>query len=98
MVRWQVCDRYAYSGVAYSSAKGLDAHWCKSGDVGLPQPDCIIFLNMSVEEAAQRGNYGEERYEKLDFQKVIQKRFLDLQQEDMAAESGEWMTVDASQR
>lgn len=50
----QVCDRYAYSGVAYSSAKGLDTQWCKSGDVGLPQPDLVVYLDMSPEQAAAR--------------------------------------------
>ena len=29
-----IIDRYAYSGVAYSSAKGLDTNWCKSSDKG----------------------------------------------------------------
>lgn len=30
-----VCDRYAYSGVAFSAAKGMDLSWCKSCDSGL---------------------------------------------------------------
>lgn len=94
----QVCDRYAYSGVAYSSAKGLDTEWCKSGDVGLPRPDCVIFMNMPVELAARRGQYGEERYEKLDFQRLIQQRFLALQAEDRTSGEGDWLVVDATQR
>lgn len=49
----QVCDRYAYSGVAFTSAKGLDIEWCKNPDRGLPAPDCIIYLDLAVEEAAQ---------------------------------------------
>jgi dTMP kinase len=39
-----IIDRYAYSGVAYTSAKGLDFEWCKEGDRGLPAPDKVIFL------------------------------------------------------
>ena len=27
-----ICDRYAYSGVAYSNAKGLNFDWCKKSD------------------------------------------------------------------
>ena len=27
-------DRYAYSGIAYSGAKGMDINWCKSPDTG----------------------------------------------------------------
>ena len=61
-----VCDRYAYSGVAFSSAKNeedrqckggedLSVDWCKSPDVGLPAPDTVIFLDLSQEEAAKRG-------------------------------------------
>lgn len=48
----KICDRYAYSGVAFSSAKGLDVNWCKSCDIGLPAPDCIIYLDIPVEDAA----------------------------------------------
>jgi dTMP kinase len=36
-----VADRYAFSGVAYSSAKGIDLEWCKQGDAGLPAPDKV---------------------------------------------------------
>ncbi len=60
-----ICDRYAYSGVAFSSAKkeedrkcqgeDLSIDWCKSPDVGLPAPDTVIFLDLSQEEAAKRG-------------------------------------------
>jgi dTMP kinase len=55
-----VCDRYAYSGVAFSSAKpGLndDLDWCRSCDVGLPAPDAVIFLDLTQEQAEQRGGY-----------------------------------------
>jgi dTMP kinase len=49
-----VCDRYAYSGVAFTSAKeGMDLNWCKSCDSGLPSPDCIIYLDILPEEASQ---------------------------------------------
>ncbi|RYY74395.1 hypothetical protein EON63_19680 [archaeon] len=46
-----MCDRYAYSGVAYSSAKGLDLKWCMTCDQGLPAPDCIFFLDIPVQDA-----------------------------------------------
>lgn len=64
-------DRYAYSGVAFTAAKGapgLDRAWCMAPDAGLPAPDAVFFLNLTVEQAAARGGYGEERYEKADFQ------------------------------
>ncbi len=35
---------------------------------GLPAPDAVFFLNLTAEQAAARGGYGEERYEKAHFQ------------------------------
>ena len=89
-----VCDRYAYSGVAFSAAKGMDVSWCKSCDNGLPAPDVIIYLDMPVEDAAKRGQFGEERYEKVEFQIKVREEFLKLR----AADAGKinWHTLDAS--
>jgi dTMP kinase len=39
-----ILDRYAYSGVAFTSAKGLNFEWCKNSDKGLPKPDIVFFL------------------------------------------------------
>ena len=61
-----ICDRYAYSGVAFTSAKreedrssmsggGLTLDWCMSPDVGLPAPDAVIFLDLEQDEAEKRG-------------------------------------------
>ena len=44
-----ICDRYAYSGVAYSSAKGLDFEWCLNADKGLIEPDMVIYIDVSME-------------------------------------------------
>lgn len=59
-----VCDRYAYSGVAFSAAKVdanndaiLDLEWCKHPDRGLPAPDCVLFLDLTAEQAEARGGY-----------------------------------------
>mmetsp|Transcript_67105 Transcript_67105/g.92821 ORF Transcript_67105/g.92821 Transcript_67105/m.92821 type:complete len:87 (+) Transcript_67105:132-392(+) len=62
-----VCDRYAYSGVAYTAAKGIDFEWCKNGDKGLLKPDLVIDIDVSVDTIKQRGGFGEERYEKIEF-------------------------------
>lgn len=74
-----VMDRYYYSGIAYSSADGLDFDWCKSPDVGLPTPDLTLFLTFekekSVTDLQKRENYGEERYEKVDFQQKVKQQF-----------------------
>ena len=57
-----VCDRYAYSGVAFSASKVdaegkplLPLEWCQAPDRGLPAPDCVIFLDLEQDEAEKRG-------------------------------------------
>ncbi|CAK9217396.1 unnamed protein product [Sphagnum jensenii] len=58
-----VVDRYSYSGVAFSAAKGLDLNWCKAREAGLLAPDLVLYLDIPAEVAAERGGYGGERYE-----------------------------------
>lgn len=57
-----ICDRYAYSGVAFSAAKVnekkkplLSLDWCKAPDIGLPAPDMVVFLGLTSEQARERG-------------------------------------------
>ncbi|XP_029970195.1 thymidylate kinase-like [Salarias fasciatus] len=89
-----VVDRYAFSGVAFTSVKpGFCLDWCMKPDVGLPKPDLVMFLQLSSAEAARRGHFGEERYETSDFQKAVQQKFEQL----MKDESVNWQVIDASQ-
>merc|ERR1711865_1058099 len=85
-----VVDRYAFSGVAFTAAKGLDKDWCWAPDKGLLAPDLVVYMDMPIEEAAKRGEFGAERYEKLEFQKTVQQQFYDLRQDD-------WQVLDAQQ-
>ncbi|KAM9357892.1 thymidylate kinase [Symphorus nematophorus] len=89
-----VVDRYAFSGVAFTSAKpGFCLDWCKKPDVGLPKPDLVMFLQLSPAEAALRGQFGEERYETSVFQRAVQQKFEQL----MKDPSVNWQVIDASQ-
>ncbi|KAJ9479679.1 Thymidylate kinase [Pseudozyma hubeiensis] len=90
-----VCDRYAFSGIAYSVAKGLSYDWCRNPDVGLPLPDLTMFLDLDAQTAAARGGYGEERYEKLEFQAKVREAFSRVSQ-DVKSHGGRWVTIDAS--
>lgn len=56
-----VVDRFCYSGVAYSVAKGLDFNWCWSPEKGLIRPDAVFYLKTSVDVLSERGDFGEER-------------------------------------
>eukprot|EP00048_Salpingoeca_helianthica_P021564 m.13076 g.13076 ORF g.13076 m.13076 type:complete len:211 (+) comp6121_c0_seq1:27-659(+) len=73
-----VLDRYAFSGVAFTAAKGLSIDWCRTPDAGLPAPDLLLHFVLPVAEAQQRGGYGEERYEKAEFQARVQDKFKEL--------------------
>jgi len=90
-----VCDRYAHSGVAFSSAKeNLTVDWCKRPDMGLPAPDAVIFLDLSPDEAEKRGGYGGERYEKRDMQLRVRQRFEELKKADEGRIP--WYMIDAA--
>ncbi|XP_061377172.1 uncharacterized protein LOC133318846 [Danaus plexippus] len=84
-----IIDRYCYSGVAFSGAKGLDINWCKNSDVGLPKPDKVFFLNMPLETAMQRNGFGNERYEVKNFQKKVLDVYMQLKDE-------KWDILDAN--
>ncbi|OMO55577.1 Thymidylate kinase [Corchorus capsularis] len=81
-----IVDRYSYSGVAFSSAKGLDFEWCKAPEIGLIAPDLVLYLDITPEKAAERGGYGGERYEQLEFQKKVAQRYKLL-------EDSSWKTL-----
>lgn len=85
-----VVDRYAFSGVAFSSAKGLDLEWCRNPDIGLLSPDLVLFLDLSIDEAEKRGGFGEERYEKRELQVKVRDEFMKLKDDN-------WKFIDASQ-
>jgi len=96
-----VCDRYCYSGVAYSLAKE-DPHmgmtWCKTPDSGLPQPDLVLFLDLDPEEAFKRSSFGDEIYEESEFQKKVREKYALLREEDANSEKERtWTVLDASQ-
>lgn len=98
-----VCDRYAFSGIAYSRAKvctaanlrqGLDLEWCISPDVGLPIPDLTLFLDVDETTATKRAAYGEERYEKRAFQRLVREAFYNV--ETLVRYAGAtWVRIDA---
>jgi len=99
-----ICDRYAFSGIAFSASKVTDGgepllsfEWCKSPDIGLPAPDIVLFLDITPEKAKARGGYGEERYEKEEMQKRVRENFRRIG-EDICKETilgTRWAAIDA---
>jgi dTMP kinase len=101
-----ICDRYAFSGIAFTHAKSLlttappGAHnklsyeWCRTPDAGLPAPDLTLFLDITPEAARLRDGYGDERYEKRELQQRVREVFGRIE-EDVRHSGGRWVTIDA---
>lgn len=60
--------------------QGLDLERCKDPDRGLPAPDAVLFLHMGIDAAAERGDFGAERYEKRDMQQRVAAAFERLRE------------------
>lgn len=112
-----VCDRYAFSGVAFTSAKEakkekdgmiegekkekegkqslLSFEWCSAPDEGLPAPDAVLYLDLDPREAAQRGGFGEERYESDEMLRRVRERFERIA-ERVDGRCTRWTKVDAA--
>ena len=88
-----ILDRYAYSGVAYSAAKGLDIEWCKHADHLLPSPDIIIYLALPVKVIECRYAFGEERFDNTVFLTRVIDYFYALMSSD---KHHHWCNIDAS--
>ena len=95
-----VCDRYCFSGVAYSWAKekaNMTESWCKAPDSGLPQPDVVLFLDLEPSAAAERASFGDEIYEESEFQKKVREKYTLLRSADAENPNERtWTVLDAA--
>jgi len=67
-----VCDRYAVSGAAFTAAKGIASlEWCRAADI-------VFWLCLDAEDATKRGQYGDERYERVAFQRRVGQFYHEL--------------------
>ncbi|QHS74287.1 bifunctional thymidylate/uridylate kinase [Saccharomyces paradoxus] len=97
-----VMDRYVYSGVAYSAAKGtngMDLNWCLQPDIGLLKPDLTLFLStQDVDNNAEKCGFGNERYETVQFQEKVKQTFITLLENEMRKGDESIRIVDVSNR
>ncbi|ODO07545.1 thymidylate kinase [Cryptococcus wingfieldii CBS 7118] len=91
-----IADRYAFSGIAFSAAKGLPFDFCLHPDTALPLPDLTLYLTLPPASAAQRSAFGTERYETVEIQQAVREQFK-LVQEQVVQRHGEerWVEVNA---
>jgi dTMP kinase len=83
----------------YSAAKhnpSLPLQWARDPEVGLPRPDLVLFLDISPEEAAKRGGYGVEKYEKKEMQDRVREMFKTMiEEEGKGAGGSDFVRIDA---
>ncbi|XP_011688052.1 PREDICTED: thymidylate kinase [Wasmannia auropunctata] len=86
-----VIDRYAASGAVYTAANtGRSLNWCQQADLGLPKPDCVMFLKVSKQQQEQRGDWGKERFEHDEFQQRVDANYEELK-------DNTWTIINADQ-
>lgn len=87
-----VCDRYSFSGIAYSSgAINLNYEWCKSREQGLICPDVVIFLDVNLSLTSNRLGFGDEIYENIKDQNNVYKIYQSFSNFSF------WNNINASQ-
>ncbi|KAK5640900.1 hypothetical protein RI129_009447 [Pyrocoelia pectoralis] len=87
-----VVDRYSYSGVAFSIAKGMSMNWCTQPEIGLLRPDLILFLQINPEIQKNRPGFGDERYENSIMQQKVSKVY-----DYFGKTEDNWVVVDANE-
>lgn len=92
-----VCDRYAFSGLVYSTSQGLPHGWCVAADQGLLRPDLVLLLDLPISVSSSRGGFGGERFEKMDLQERVRAGFAKLTEEYGHSDSKmNWHVIDAT--
>lgn len=56
--------------------------WAKLADTGELRPDCVIYFNLSFEEAQKRSGFGDERFDFSSFQEKVNNIMEKLAAED----------------
>lgn len=86
-----IVDRYSYSGVVFTNAKQcIDFEWCCGPENGLPKPDLVLFLKLPISDMIKRSGFGDERYENVEFQNMVDKNYEKFKNEN-------FIQVDATQ-
>jgi dTMP kinase len=70
-----IVDRYSYSGVSYSMAKGITKEFAISSERGLILPDLVLYLDINPNECQNRNDYGKESFENVEFQQLVYESY-----------------------
>ncbi|KAF9761400.1 putative thymidylate kinase [Nosema granulosis] len=70
-----ICDRYSWSGITSTVAKGIDLGWCLETERLLPKADITLYLEADIEVISRRRGFGDEVLETTEIQHKIKDCF-----------------------
>ena len=86
-----ICDRYIFSGIAYSLANGLDYNFCLNTEQYLIKPDLIFYFDIPISETnKRRKSLKTDIYETSNFQSKVKEAYSKIKNKD-------WIIINAEQ-
>ena len=86
-----ICDRYIFSGIAYSLANGLDHNFCLNTEQYLIKPDLTFYFDISISETnKRRKSLKTDIYETSNFQLKVKEAYSKIKNKD-------WIIINAEQ-
>ena len=86
-----ICDRYIFSGIAYSLANGLDYNFCLNTEQYLIKPDLTFYFDISISETnKRRKSLKTDIYETSNFQSKVKEAYSKIKNND-------WIIINAEQ-
>ena len=84
-----ICDRYIFSGIAYSLANGLDYNFCSNTEQYLIKPDLTFYFDISISQTNKRRNsLKTDIYETSNFQSKVKEAYSKIKNKD-------WIIINA---
>lgn len=86
-----ICDRYIFSGIAYSLANGLDYDFSSNTEQYLIKPDLTFYLDISITETdKRRKSLKTDIYETSNFQSKVKEAYSKIKNKD-------WIIINSEQ-
>lgn len=86
-----ICDRYIFSGIAYSLANGLDYDFSSNTEQYLIKPDLTFYFDISITETnKRRKSLKTDIYETSNFQSKVKEAYSKIKNKD-------WIIINANQ-
>ncbi len=80
-----VCDRFKHSSCAFQQTQGIALERILELHEGIPSPELILLIDVPADEAfrrmSSRGVQGNEKFEQLEFMKLLRETYLRLPQQ-----------------